>query len=150
MPMNRRLKPSVLSFVAAQPPETVFGIIAGADEYRGRMVAALQKLHPLKTPPIVVSVKDPRAVDRVIKSADALIIGSTAAPHLRSRLPLPIPSVEFTYLPDASTIARVRARLLNATAQRRPDVGAKASAAPAPRGRRTPVAKRRPRTSRSH
>src|SRR5688572_18933825 len=50
MPMNRRLKPSVVAFVAAQPAGSVFGIIAGADEYRGRMIAALQKLHPLEKP----------------------------------------------------------------------------------------------------
>lgn len=148
MPMNRRLKPSVLAFVAARPADSIFGIIAGADEYRGRMIAALQKIHPLKTPPIVVSVKDTKALDHMIRSVDAILIGSTAAPHMRSRLPLPVPSIEFTYLPDASTIARVRARLMNAAVQRRTDVGAKAKAPPAPTGRRTPVAKRRLRTSR--
>lgn len=148
MPMIRRLKPSVLAFVEAQPPDTVFGIVAGADDYRGRMVAALQRLHPLKKRPIIASVKDMRAVDRIIRSADAIIIGSTAAPHMKSRLPLRVPSVDFTYLPDASTIARVRARLMTTTAPRRVARadGAKTGARPTrsrPRARRAPRPRRR-------
>ncbi len=111
MPMNRRLKPGVRAFIVAQPETARFGIIAGADEYRGRMIAALDTLHPLKTPPVAASIQDPRAVDRVIREADAVIIGSTARHALQARMPLPVPYVEFTYLPDESTLRRLRSRL---------------------------------------
>lgn len=113
MPMNRQLKPGVRSFVEAQGESARFGIIAGANDYRGRMIAALNTLHPLKTPPLAASIEDPRAVDRVIREADAVIIGSTARRALQARMPLPVPHVEFTYLPDESTLRRLRARLVS-------------------------------------
>lgn len=111
MPMTRTLKHEVRAFVQSRAPETRFGIIAGTDEYIGRMVAALQRLRPLLTPPLAASVDDRRGVERVIREADAIVVGSMARSKFARWRPLAKPNIDFTYIPDEATLRRLRARL---------------------------------------
>lgn len=111
MPMTRTLKPEVRAFVHSRAPDTRFGIIAGTDELIGRMVAALQRLRPLLTPPLAASVGDARGVERVIGEADAIVVGSLAGSKFARWRPLTKPNIDFTYVPDEATLRRLRARL---------------------------------------
>lgn len=131
MPMSRTLKPEVRAFVHSRAPDTRFGIIAGTDELIGRMVAALQRLRPLSTPPLAASVGDGRRVERVIREADAIVVGSLAGSQFARWRPLTKPNIDFTYIPDEATLRRLRARLQAG----QPHPPGSRGAAPSPRER---------------
>jgi hypothetical protein len=111
MPINRVVREDVKEFIRKQPAETRFGIISGKEDMLSRTVASVSRLHPCNTLPISASVEDVDGVDRVIRNADVLIIGSLARPYVAQYGPLPMPSVELVYLPDAAALRRLRARL---------------------------------------
>ena len=111
MPFNRVVRDDTKEFIRKQPGNTRFGIISGADDLVSRTVASVARLHPFAVPPISASIEDAAGVERVIRNADVLVIGSIARPYLATYAPLPVPSVELVYLPDAAALRRLRARL---------------------------------------
>jgi hypothetical protein len=109
VPMTRAVKPEVRDFIAAQPDSTRFGIIAGSDDLIGRILSMLGRLHPLRVPPLTTSIEHPSDVARVMRDADALIVGVLATPHIGHRLPPGKPCIELTSMPDERTLRRLRA-----------------------------------------
>lgn len=109
--MNRTLRTDVREFIRQQPEATLFGVIAG-DVYVGRTVATLRRIHPLRVQPISVSVMDAAGVERVLREAEVVVVGSLARPHLEGRLArLRQPWIEFINVPDEATLRRLRSRL---------------------------------------
>lgn len=122
LPMTRTLRNDVREFVRAQPPLAKFGIIAVTDETLRRTIAAVQRLHPLRVPPLVAVAGDQARVAEVVASADVLVIGPQALPHLRSQWPLRQPHMAFVFVPDDSTIRRLRTRILLSRSELEPPV----------------------------
>lgn len=112
IPMNRTLRADVRAFIRRQPDDTHFGVIAG-DVYVGRTVATLRRIHPLRVPPIAVPVTDATGVERVLREAGVIVVGSLARPYLEDRLAtLRKPWIEFVNIPDEATLRRLRSRLV--------------------------------------
>jgi GntR family transcriptional regulator len=108
VPMTRTLEADVRDFIANQPDHTRFGIVAGSDALLGRILTVLRRLHPLVLPPLTTSMEHPDDIPRVLRSADAIILGSLAARHVHERLPRGKPSIILTYVPDERTLRRLR------------------------------------------
>ncbi len=115
LPMTRTLRADVREFVRVQPPSARFGIIAVTADALHRTVAAIRQIHPLRVPPLVAVAEDYERVSEVMDGADVLVIGPQALRHLREHQPLRQPWVTFVFVPDDSTIQRLRSRLLLAT-----------------------------------
>lgn len=115
VPMNRTLRADVREFIQDQPSGTCFGVIAGSTEksYVGRILATLRSLHPLAVSPVTATINDRPAVEAVIRRADVVLVGSTAAQEVRNHLAIPKPWREFVYVPDDRTLDRLRALLMN-------------------------------------
>lgn len=113
LPMNRTLRADVRDFIRDQPAGTRFGIIAGSKEknYVGRILATLRSLHPLAVRPVTATIDNRAAVDAVIRMADVVLVGSTAAGEVRDHITIPKPWREFIYVPDDRTLDRLRALL---------------------------------------
>lgn len=110
--MNRTLRADVREFIRRQPEGTRFGVIAG-DVYVGRTVATLRRIHPLRVQPIAVPVTDAAGVERVLREAEVVVVGSLARPQLERRLAtLRRPWIEFINVPDEATLRRLRSRLM--------------------------------------
>ncbi len=111
VPMTRMLRPDVREFIRAQRPRTRFGILAGRDEFVGRLLAAVKNLHPLRGGALTALAADADGVRTVLENSDVLVVGPLARAQLKAFEPLPLPNIDLIYLPDPQTVKRLRLRL---------------------------------------
>ncbi len=109
--MTRTPIPAVEDFVRRQSDFTHFGIVADSDEYANRMIAVLRRIRPLAHLQDIAITDDPSRVNEVIKSADAILVGSLAARKLDPLVFNDSQVIEFTSVPDGTTLEKLRNRI---------------------------------------
>jgi DNA-binding transcriptional regulator YhcF (GntR family) len=113
LPMTRALRADVQEFIRSQPANARFGVIAAGEEWIGRMLSALQALHPLTTAPLTASISNASQVDKIRAEADAIVVATLARKALAARGPLSVPTVAWIYVPDDATLRRLRGKLMS-------------------------------------
>lgn len=112
LPMTRVLRSDVVRFVEDQPGTARFGVIAGSLEFAERIIAVLRRMRSLMDSPLTAVVTDSDQVQHVLSEADAVLIGSVAAPKINIELPSELPAMEFVSLPDTVTLTKLRRHLI--------------------------------------
>jgi GntR family transcriptional regulator len=112
-PMTRTPIPQVEEFVRSRPPDTRFGIVADSQEYANRMIAVLRRIRPTAQLGEIAIARDSLKVVEVIRSSDAVLVGSIAATRLDPRTFEDPRVIEFTSVPDQATLQKLRDRILD-------------------------------------
>jgi GntR family transcriptional regulator len=112
LPMTRTLRSDVRECIATCLPDTRFGIVATNTDLLGRMLAAILRIHPLTMEPLTALTDDaPSVIAEILREADVLVVSSIAGSLMERYQPFPIPSLELVYVPDTTTLWRLRIRL---------------------------------------
>jgi len=108
VPMLGTLRDDVRDRIINLPPDARVGVVAIKLDFVDGMVNAINSLNPGLQIVGLSGAEDVRRLGEVLRNCDCVIYGSLARSAVEQLLPASTEGIEFLYVPDGSSVARLR------------------------------------------
>lgn len=111
MPMLSVVRDDVRERVVHLPAETRTGVVASSAQFIDGMITAISHLNPNLTLVRSAELGGRRSLKRLFDCVDCVIYGTLTRSVVNAQLPASVEGIEFVYIPDDSSVQRLRLRL---------------------------------------
>lgn len=111
LPLLCVVRPDVRDRVIHLPPETRIGVVASSEAFIDGMITAISHLNPNVEIVGGAASNRPAAVRRLAARVDCVVYGTLSRGVVHAQLPDAVQGIEFVYVPDDSSVGRLRTLL---------------------------------------